>query len=123
MAEDNQGVFVGTVEAPPEIRFLESGKCKADLKLKRTETWQTGSRDVFVVFKFFGQPAEGLAEKNLKVGQRVKVTFQLGSWEGKDKVTKEPTGQHYPELKGWKVEVAKTDPNDISFYCSSLTGP
>lgn len=107
MAEDNQGVFVGTVEEVPAPQFLESGKCKATLKLKRVETWQTGSRDVFVEFGFFGKPAEELAEKQLKIGQPVRVTYALGSWPGKDKETKELTGKHYVELKGWKVEVAK----------------
>lgn len=125
--KENEGVFVGHVEFVPEFQFVPSGKQKAELRVVRTETWtgkdgNDNSREVKLTFKFFGLPADWLEKKDLQVGEKVAVTYNLGSWEGKDKATGELTGKHFPDLKGFTVNVldrkeAKTpeQTGDISF--------
>lgn len=109
MSELNSGTFTGTVE-DLTTQFVPSGQMKALLKLTRTETWATGSRDVHAEFEFFGKSAEFLDKKDIKKGDTVKVTYELGSWAGKDKATGQPNGKHFVTLKGWKTEVISAAP-------------
>lgn len=108
--KENEGVFIGKALFEPMVQFTPSGHAKAELLVVRTESWtsqgETKSKDVTILFKFFGKPAEWLEKKNLKGGERVRVIYQLGSFEGKNKETGEMTGKHYPDLKGFTVDVS-----------------
>lgn len=108
--KENEGIFIGKAVYEPAFQFTPSGHLKGELLVMRQETWQKEgieqSRDVNCLFKFFGKPAEWLQKKELKGGERVRVTYTLGSFEGKNKDTGEMTGKHYPDLKGFSVEVS-----------------
>ncbi len=111
--KENEGVFIGKLLFEPAVQITQSGHTKAEIMVVRTESWtsqgQEKSRDVTCLFKFFGKPAEWLEKKELKGGERIRVTYQLGSFEGKDKATGEMTGKHYPDLKGFTVDVSKNE--------------
>jgi len=106
MAEqkENEGVIIGTIDAPVDVQFTAAGKAKGRLKLKRTETWDGGSKDVFLTFSLWGKVAEDMNTKNPSIGTAVRVTYKLGSWEAKNKAG-EMLGFHNPDLKAWRVDI------------------
>lgn len=123
--KENEGIFVGRVEFEPVFQFVGE-KQKAELRVVRIETWVSQgvdkSREVKIRFSFFGAPADWLEKHELKVGEKVRVVYNLGSYEGKDWETKEPNGKHHPDMKGYTVavldRVAASTPEqagDISF--------
>lgn len=108
--KENEGVFIGKALYEPAIQYTPSGTMKAELMVVREERWtsqgEEKSREVTCTFKFFGKPAEWLEKKGLKGGERVRVVYTLGSFEGKNKETNEPNGKHYADLKGFTVDVS-----------------
>ena len=109
MSKENAFIFCGIVDATPDFQFTEQGKCKGRIKVKRHETWDTGSRDVELSFSLWGKPAEDAMALNLAIGMAVRMRGSFGSWEAKNKAG-ELLGFHNVDLKCIGVDVRSEQP-------------
>ncbi len=110
--KENEGVFIGKLLFEPNVQIVQStGKMEAKILVERQEDYKVKGVPAVTTcqFEFYGQPAEWLEKKSLKGGERIRVTYSLGSFEGKDKETNIPNGKHFPKLKGFTVDVSKNE--------------